>query len=77
MEWNKGLFLALCILDRKIGFPEVIDFRGAYLHHVSRCSSVTISYQIIVRILSVIPSQPVENITKRMNQGFFIGGVCD
>jgi hypothetical protein len=59
MEGYQSVFLASCELDSKVGFPETTDLRGAYLHDVSRCSSVTISYQIVTGIPSFIPSQTV------------------
>jgi len=76
MKWYQSLLTGFA-LDDEVRFSQTLDKGGAYLFCVVRGASVSVSYQVVVRILFAIPSKSVENILEGMNQRLVISRVCD
>jgi hypothetical protein len=72
-RYDRLLRISLRVIEnRKVGFSELSNLRRGNLHHVIRCTSVSVSYDVILGIFPIIPTKFVQDILERMNHGLFI-----
>ena len=72
MKRNKRFIRPVNFLNGEVRFTKLPNARRTDNFHIPRCTPVPVRYHVVLRLLSGVPTKPVENILERMNHGFFI-----
>ncbi len=67
MERNHRLLTLRAVLYCEVGFAERTNLTCVDSFHIARRSSMAVCDLIILGILTLIPTEPVQKIPKRMN----------
>ena len=77
MKRDDGFIRPINFLNGEVRFTKLLNARRTDDLHITRCTPVPVRYHVVLRLLSGVPTKPVENILEGMNHRFFICCVCD
>lgn len=72
MKRNQSFVRPVNFLNGEVRFTKLLNARRTDIFRIPWCTSVPVRYHVVLRLLSGVPTKPVENILEGMNHGFFI-----